>query len=81
MSQIFTKIILKALHTKLFHIVFSVILLTLGTTTVFSQEIKLTDSIKLNSLDLKKVKDSTAKDSSKKKKPFLDGIVNMKHKN
>ena len=79
-SQIFTKILLKALHTKLFHIVFSVILLTLGTTTVFSQEIKLTDSIKLNSLDLKKVKDSTAKDSSKKKKPFLDGIVNMKAK-
>lgn len=79
-SQIFTKILLKALHTKLFHIVFSVILLTLGTTTVFSQEIKLTDSIKINSADLVKVKDSTAKDSSKKNKPFLDGIVNMKAK-
>ena len=79
-SQIFTKILLKALHTKLFHIVFSVILLTLGTTTVFSQEIKLTDSIKINSVDLVKVKDSTAKDSSKKNKPFLDGIVNMKAK-
>ena len=37
-SQIFTKILLKALHTKLFHIVFSVIFLTLGTTSVFSQE-------------------------------------------
>lgn len=79
-SQIFTKILLKALHTKLFHIVFSVILLTLGTTSVFSQEIKFTDSIKLNSIDLVKVKDSTVQDSSKKKKPFLDGIVNMKAK-
>jgi lipopolysaccharide assembly outer membrane protein LptD (OstA) len=68
------------LHTKLFHIVFLVILLTLGTTTVFSQEIKLTDSIKLNAFDLEKVKDSTVQDSSKKKKPFLDGIVNMKAK-
>lgn len=80
MSQIFTKILLKALHTKLFHIVFSVILLTIGTTSVFSQEIKFTDSIKLNSSDLIKVKDSTVQDSSKKKKPFLDGIVNMKAK-
>ncbi len=68
------------MHTKLFHIVFLVILLTLGTTTVFSQEIKLTDSIKLNAFDLEKVKDSTVQDSSKKKKPFLDGIVNMKAK-
>lgn len=79
-SQIFTKILLKALHTKLFHIVFSVILLTIGTTSVFSQEIKFTDSIKLNSSDFVKVKDSTVQDSSKKKKPFLDGIVNMKAK-
>ncbi len=79
-SQIFTKILLKALQTKLFHIVFLVILLTIGTTSVFSQEIKLTDSIKLNSTDLLKVKDTTVQDSSKKKKPFLDGIVNMKAK-
>ena len=80
MSQSFTKIVLKALHTKLFYIVFSVILLTTGTTSVFSQEIKFNDSLKLNSLDLVKVKDSTVQDSSKKKKPFLDGIVNMKAK-
>ena len=79
-SQIFTKILLKALYTKLFHIVFSVIFLTLGTTTVFSQEIKLTDSIKISGADVFKVKDSTAKDSSKKPKPFLDGVVNMKAK-
>ena len=74
-SQIFTKILLKALYTKLFHIVFSVIFLTLGTTTLFSQEIKLTDSIKISGADVFKVKDS-----SKKPKPFLDGIVNMKAK-
>ena len=79
-SQISTKILLKPLRTKLFYIVFSVILLTIGSSAVFSQEIKSNDSIKLNTLDLKKVKDSTVIDSSKKKKPFLDGIVNMKAK-
>ncbi|MFD2909066.1 putative LPS assembly protein LptD [Flavobacterium ardleyense] len=79
-SRIFTKILLKALYTKLFHIVFSVILLTIGSTTVFSQEIKLTDSVKISAVDLIKVKDSTAKDSSKKAKPFLEGIVYMKAK-
>ena len=79
-SQFFTKILLKALHTKLFHIVFLVILLTIRATSVFSQEIKFTDSVKLNSSDLIKVKDSAVQDSSKKKKPFLDGIVNMKAK-
>lgn len=79
-SQIFTKILLKALRTKLFYIVFSVIFLTIGTTHVFSQEIKITDTIKIESLSLIKPKDSTAIDSSKKKKPFLDGVVNMKAK-
>ncbi len=79
-SQIFTKILLKALRTKLFHIVFSVIFLTIGTTQVFSQEIKITDTIKIESLSLIKPKDSTAIDSSKNKKPFLDGVVNMKAK-
>lgn len=79
-SQIFTKILLKALRTKLFYIVFSVIFLTIGTTHVFSQEIKITDTIKIESLSLIKPKDSTAIDSTKKKKPFLDGIVNMKAK-
>lgn len=79
-SQIFTKILLKALRTKLFYIVFSVIFLTIGTTHVFSQEIKITDTIKIESLSLIKPKDSTAIDSTKKKKPFLDGVVNMKAK-
>ena len=81
-SQIFTKILLKALHTKLFHIVFSVIFLTLGTTSIFSQENPIPGTVILTKSDLEKVKDSTAstKDTIKKKKPFLDGVVNMKAK-
>lgn len=79
-SQIFTKILLKALHTKLFHIVFSVIFLTLGTTLVFSQENPIPGTVTLTKSDLEKVKDSTQNDSTKKKKPFLDGVVNMKAK-
>ncbi|WP_396161258.1 putative LPS assembly protein LptD [Flavobacterium sp.] len=81
-SQIFTKILLKALHTKLFHIVFSVIFLTLGTTSVFSQENPALNTVTLSKSDLKKVKDSTATkvDTTKKNKPFLDGVVNMKSK-
>lgn len=89
-SQIFTKILLKALHTKLIHIVFSVIFLTLGTTFVFSQENPILKTVTLSKSDIKKVKDSTKIDSAKtdstkadttkKKKPFLDGVVNMKAK-
>jgi len=79
-SQIFTKRLLKALHTKLFHIVFSVIFLTLGTTSVFSQENPIPGTITLTKSDLEKVKDSTSIDTSKKKKPFLEGVVNMKAK-
>ena len=89
-SQIFTKILLKALHTKLIHIVFSVIFLTLGTTFVFSQENPIPKTVTLSKSDIKKVKDSTKIDSAKtdstkadttkKKKPFLDGVVNMKAK-
>lgn len=81
-SQIFTKILLKALHTKLFHIVFSVIFLTLGITSVFSQENPALNTVTLSKTDLKKVKDSTSTkvDTTKKNKPFLDGVVNMKSK-
>ncbi|WP_333809019.1 putative LPS assembly protein LptD [Flavobacterium sp.] len=79
-SQIFTKILLKALHTKLFHIVFSVIFLTLGTTSTFSQENPIPNTITLTKSDIEKVKDSTKIDTTKKKKPFLEGVVNMKAK-
>ena len=74
-SQFFTKILLKALHTKLFHIVFSLILLLLGTNAIFSQETPIPNTVILTKSDIKKVKDTTAIDSSKKKKPFLDGVV------
>ncbi|MFY8068455.1 MAG: putative LPS assembly protein LptD [Flavobacterium sp.] len=80
MSQIFTKILLKALRTKLIHIVFSVIFLTLGTSLVFSQKKPKTNTVTLNKSDIEKVKDSTKIDTTKKKKPFLDGVVNMKAK-
>jgi lipopolysaccharide assembly outer membrane protein LptD (OstA) len=79
-SQIFTKILLKAFHTKLFHIVFSVIFLTLGTTSVFSQDNPIPGTVTLTKTDLQKVKDSTVVDTSKKSKPFLEGVVNMKAK-
>jgi lipopolysaccharide assembly outer membrane protein LptD (OstA) len=79
-SQIFTKILLKALHNKLFHIVFSVIFLTLGTTLVFSQKNPIPNTVTLTKSDIEKVKDSTKTDSIKKKKTFLDGVVNMKAK-
>lgn len=52
----------------------------LGTHFVISQETKLEDSIKITAVDATKIKDSIAKDSVKKKKVFLDGIVNMKAK-
>ncbi|RTL13675.1 MAG: LPS-assembly protein LptD [Flavobacteriaceae bacterium] len=79
-SQIFTKILLKALHNKLIHIVFSVIFLTLGTTFVFSQKNPTTNTVTLTKSEFEKVKDSTKIDTIKKKKPFLDGVVNMKAK-
>lgn len=79
-SQIFTKILLKALHTKLFHIVFSVIFLTIGTTSIFAQEIPIPNTVTLTKTDLEKVKDSTVVDTTKKSKTFLEGVVNMKAK-
>ena len=49
-SQISTKIALKALHTKLNHIVLLVILLTIGNSFGFAQEFKATDTLKLSSV-------------------------------
>ncbi len=77
-SQIFTKIVLKALYTKLFHIVFSSIFLTLGTTSSFSQKKPFTKTLTVTKSTLEKDKDSIATDSTKKKKPFLEGVLNMK---
>ncbi|MCL9770293.1 LPS-assembly protein LptD [Flavobacterium sp. HXWNR69] len=89
-SQIFTKILLKALHNKIIHIVFSVIFLTLGSHLAFSQENPALNTINLSKTDLEKVRDTSKTNTSKtntskadtlkKKKPFLDGVVNMKAK-
>jgi lipopolysaccharide assembly outer membrane protein LptD (OstA) len=79
-SQIFTKIALKALYTKLIHIVLLVILLTIGNTTVFSQEIKVTDTLKLDSSLIEKTNNTPKNDSVKKKKNVLEGIVKMNAK-
>lgn len=84
-SQIFTKILLKALHNKIINIVFSVIFLTLGINLVFSQENPTYNTVNLSKKEILKAKDSSetstpTKDSIKKKKPFLDGVVNMKAK-
>lgn len=79
-SQIFTKIALKALYTKLSHIVLLVILLTIGNTSVFCQEIIAIDTLKLNNSSLVNSKNITKNDSVKKKKNVLEGIVKMNAK-
>jgi lipopolysaccharide assembly outer membrane protein LptD (OstA) len=79
-SQIFTKIALKALYTKLSHIVLLVILLTIGNTSVFCQEIIAIDTLKLNNSSLNTSKDKLKNDSIKKKKNVLEGIVKMNAK-
>ncbi|MEW5675322.1 putative LPS assembly protein LptD [Flavobacterium enshiense] len=87
LSQIFTKIVLKALRTNLFHIVLLSIFLTLGNLKSYSQEIpsksvsisadKQKDSVNLGVADVLKIKDSVKNDSIKKK-PLLEGIVKRK---
>ena len=79
-SQIFTKIALKALYTKLIHIVLLVILLTIGNSLGFAQEIKLTDTLKLDSTIANSPKPSKTNDSIKNKKNTLEGIVKMNAK-
>jgi lipopolysaccharide assembly outer membrane protein LptD (OstA) len=79
-SQIFTKIALKPLYTKLSHIVLLVILLTIGNTSVFCQEIIVIDTLKLNNSSLNSPKNNTKNDSVKKKKNVLEGIVKMNAK-
>ncbi len=79
-SQIFTKIAFKALHTKLIHIVLSVILLTIVNSIAFAQEFKVNDTLKLNSTMLEKPINGKMNDSTKKKKNALEGIVKMNAK-
>ncbi|WP_396196029.1 putative LPS assembly protein LptD [Flavobacterium sp.] len=68
------------MYTKLIHIVLSVILLTIGNSLGFAQEIKLTDTLKLRSALVDNPKLSKTNDSVKKKKNILEGIVKMNAK-
>ena len=77
-SQIFTKILLLALHTKLFHIVLSAFFLTIGISTAYSQEIPKNETFSLTKVDTIETKISIKKDSIKKKKNILEGIVKRK---
>ncbi len=68
------------MYTKLNHIVLLVILLTIGNTSVFAQEIKVTDTLKLDSSLIKSTNKTSKNDSIKKKKNILEGIVKMNAK-
>lgn len=77
-SQFFTKILLLALHTKLFHIVLLAFFLTIGISPLYSQEIPKNESISITNLGKEETKVSIDKDSIKKKKSILEDIVKRK---
>ncbi len=77
-EPIFTKILLLALHTKLFHIVLLAFFLTIGMLHSYSQEIPENKSISVNELNTDVTKISIKKDSIKKKKNILEDIVKRK---
>lgn len=88
-SHFFTKILLLGLYNKLFYIVLSAILLTIGNDLCSAQEIKSVDtlalkkSFEIDSILKKDViieKDSVKNHSLKKKKNILAGIVKRKAK-
>ena len=84
----FTKIALKPLHTNLFNIVLLSFFLTIGSSSVYAQELKqkpldipvnkenLQTEINVN--DLIKVSDTIKKDSIKPKKEIIEGQINRK---
>lgn len=78
MSQFFTKILLLALHTKLFHIVLLAFFLTIGISPLYSQEIPKNESISITNLGKEETKVSIDKDSIKKKKSIIEDIVKRK---
>ncbi|UOK41661.1 MULTISPECIES: putative LPS assembly protein LptD [Flavobacterium] len=90
LSHIFTKIVLKALHTNLFHIVLLSIFLTLGNFEIQAQEnrsksipipaAKQKDSVNIGLKDIVKPADTVKNDTIKKKKSLLEGIVKRKAK-
>ncbi|WP_309609974.1 putative LPS assembly protein LptD [Flavobacterium sp.] len=87
LSHIFTKIVFIALRTNLFHIVFLAFLLTLTSSTLYSQELPKktiaipadiqSDSLKIAVKNGAKINDTIKKDSLKKK-PLLDGKIKYK---
>ncbi len=88
LSQLFTKIVFKPLRTNLFHIVFLVTFLTLGTVKTYSQELtkkiktkpilNQQDSTIIDTVDLSKKVKITLKDSVKPRKATLESIVRRK---
>jgi lipopolysaccharide assembly outer membrane protein LptD (OstA) len=76
-SQIFTKIVLLALDTKLFHIVLLAIFLTIGVSPIYAQEIRVIDSVSLPKTIVDTTKVVISKDSIKKK-PILQDLVKRK---
>ncbi|WP_430400667.1 putative LPS assembly protein LptD [Flavobacterium sp.] len=78
MSQIFTKILLLALHTKLFHIVLLAFFLTIGITSIYSQETPKNETVSITELGIKETKLEIDGDSLKKKKNILEDIVKRK---
>ncbi|MFC4818366.1 putative LPS assembly protein LptD [Flavobacterium sp. GCM10023249] len=90
LSHIFTKIAFIALRTNLFHIVLLPILLTLGVSKTYSQELpkknnsistdKQKDSLNIGLKNVVSSKDTIKSDSVRKKKPLLDGKIKYKSK-
>ncbi len=78
MSQIFTKILLLALHTKLFHIVLSAFFLIIGIIPAYSQETPKNETFSVTKIGTEEAKVSIEKDSVKKQKNILEGIVKRK---
>lgn len=88
MTHIFTKIVFKPLHTNLFNIVLLAIFLTIGSSKVYSQDLKTQstsipaspslDSISIATIAPEIIADTTKKDTIKPLKSVLDGKVKYK---
>ena len=88
LSLIFTKIAFKPLHTNLFNIVLLAFFLTIGTTKIYSQELKpkttaipikkQTDSLKIETDKGAILADTIKLDSIKPKKQILEGKIKYK---
>ncbi|MBS7786807.1 LPS-assembly protein LptD [Flavobacterium sp. CYK-55] len=87
-SLILTKIVLKPLHTNIFHIVLSAFFLTIGIAKTNAQELnnrslkapitKSADTTKINLKDIAKIGDTVKTDSVKPKKPILESKIKYK---